>query len=170
MLTKLEQRSWIKIRVAWARSTQECFQWLFETCGNAVLPYHTAIRWVKVFQDAIQGNLCTGQSHMENNRVQFLASQLDADHRWIARELAVEVWVCHNSAWHSGLPQTCNTLDTTWNFRGATMAPLCSRKSLVGPVSNGTWLLSWTNHRYGWNLGSLIWTKLETPIKWMEAS
>ena len=32
------------------------------------------------------------------------------------------------------------------------------------------WLLFWTNHRYGRNLGSLIWTKLEMPIKWIEAS
>ena len=50
------------------------------------------------------------------------------------------------------------------------MPPLCSRISLVGQVPKGRWGLSWTNRRYGRNLGSLLRTKLETPIKWMEAS
>ena len=41
------------------------------------------------------------------------------------------------------------------------MTPLCSRRGLVGPVQKGMWQLCWTNHRYGWNLGSLIWTNLK---------
>ena len=57
-----------------------------------------------------------------------------------------------------------------WNFQGATMAPLCSRTGLVGPIPKGRWWLSCTNHRYERNLGSLIWTKLEMSIKWMVAS
>ena len=68
------------------------------------------------------------------------------------------------------LPQTYSALDTPWNFRDATVAPQCSRTSLVGPVPNGCWRLSRTNRRYGQNLGWLIRTKLETSIKWMEAS
>ena len=50
------------------------------------------------------------------------------------------------------------------------MAPLCSRTGLVGPVPKGRWLFSWMNCRYGRNLGLLIWTKLEKPVIWMEAS
>ena len=50
------------------------------------------------------------------------------------------------------------------------MAPLCSRIGLVGPVPKGRWWFSWTNLRYGRILSSLILTKLETLIKWMEAS
>ena len=38
------------------------------------------------------------------------------------------------------------------------MAPLCICTGLVGPVPKGTWQISWTNRRCGWNLGSLIWT------------
>ena len=38
MRTRLEQRSWIKIEVARARSAQECFQRLHEACGDAALP------------------------------------------------------------------------------------------------------------------------------------
>ena len=53
-----------------------------------------------------------------------------------------------HSARHSGLPQTCSDLDTPWNFRCTTMAPLCSRTGLVGPVPKGRWLLSWSNRRY----------------------
>ena len=56
-----------------------------------------------------------------------------------------------HSARHSGLSQTCSMLDTPWNFLGETMAPLCSRTSLVGPLPKGKWRFSWTNHRYGQN-------------------
>ena len=92
---------------------------------------------------------------MENNIVQLHASLLGAEHRWIV---------------HSGLPQNCSTLDTPWNFWGAIMAPLCSRTGLVILVPKERWRLSWTNQHYGQNLGSLIRTKLEMQIKWMEAS
>ena len=50
------------------------------------------------------------------------------------------------------------------------MAPLCSHTGLVGLVLKGRWWFSWTNGCYGQNLGLLIWTKLETPIKRTEAS
>ena len=36
-----------------------------------------------------------------------------------------------------------------WNFRGRTIAPLCSRTGLVGPVLKGSWWLYWWNRRYG---------------------
>ena len=50
------------------------------------------------------------------------------------------------------------------------MAPLCSRTGLVGPVPKGRRRLSWMNRRYKRNLDSFIWTNIEMPIKWMEAS
>ena len=62
--------------------------------GDAALSYRTVARWVKAFRedrDAVQGNLRTGRSHVENNTVQLLSSMLDADRRWTARELAAEV-------------------------------------------------------------------------------
>ena len=66
-----------------------------------------------------------------------------------------------HSARHSGLLQTCSLLYTPWNFRGA---------GFVGPIiTKGWWWLSWTNRHCGWILGSLTQTKLELPIKWMEA-
>ena len=49
------------------------------------------------------------------------------------------------------------------------MAPLSSRTGLVGTIPKRRRQLSWTNRRYGRNLGSLIRTKLEKSIKWMEA-
>ncbi|KAJ4439571.1 hypothetical protein ANN_07698 [Periplaneta americana] len=42
-------------------------------------------------QDAVQDNLHTGRPRVEDNTVQLLASLLDADRRWTARELAAEV-------------------------------------------------------------------------------
>ena len=108
---------------------------------------------------------------MENSTVQLVASLLDVDRWWTAHELAAEFWVSmsQNCAPHSAL-QTCSVLDTPWNFRGAAVAPLCNHTGLVGFVPKWSWRLSWTNHRYGRDLGLLMRTKLETPIKWMEAS
>ena len=135
-------------------------------------------KWVKAFwegRDAIKDNLYTGRTHVENNTIQLLASLLDADHQLTVCELAVEVKsmsqnCASHSARHFRLPQTCSGLDTPWNFRGSTMAPLCSMTGLVGPVPKGRWLLFWANRHYGPNLGSLIRPRLEMPIKWMEAS
>ena len=115
------------------------------------------------------------EPHEENNTVQLLASLLDADHRWTVCELAVQVGVCDKTMLHIlhdilGYRKLAVCLDTSWNFRGTTMAPLCSRTGLVGPVTKGKWWLSWTNHRYGQNLCSFIRIKLETPMKWMGAS
>ncbi|KAJ4430148.1 hypothetical protein ANN_22358 [Periplaneta americana] len=92
--TKLEQRSWIKIEVTRGRSAQECFQGLREACADAALPYRTVAQWVKTFREgrhAVQDNLRTGRSRVDDNIVQLLASLLDADRRWTARELAAEV-------------------------------------------------------------------------------
>ena len=74
-----------------------------EACGDAALTYRTVGQWVKVFRegrDAVQDNLRTRRPHVENNTVQLLASQLDADRRWIAHELAAEVGVCHRTLLH----------------------------------------------------------------------
>ena len=84
---------------------------------------------------------------------------------------------------HKYIRKLCSTFCTTfwvtanlqrfeylWNFRDATMAPLCSRTGLVGSVPKGRWRLSWTNRSYERNLGSLIQIRLETPVKWMETS
>ena len=70
MFTKLEQRSWIKIKVARCRSKLECFRGLREACEDAVLPYRTVAQWAKAFWEggyAVQDNLLTGRSHVENN-------------------------------------------------------------------------------------------------------
>ena len=50
--------------------------------------------------NTVQDNLRTGRPHVENNRVQPLASLLDTDRRWTARELAAEVGVCHKTELH----------------------------------------------------------------------
>ena len=42
-------------------------------------------------RDAIQDNLRTGRPHVENKTFQLLASLMDVDRRWTARELEAEV-------------------------------------------------------------------------------
>ena len=84
------------------------------------------------------------------------------DCAWVSNEsLSMPQNCAQHPARHSELPQTCRALDNPRNFRGATMGTLCNRTGLVGRVPKGRWRLSWTNRRYGRNLGSLIRTKLE---------
>ena len=127
MFTKQEQRSWIKIDVALCRSTHECFQGVLETCDDVALPYRTVVGWVETFwegKDTIQDNFRTGRSHVENKKVQLLASLMDC--AWVSSGSRSMSQNCGpHSARHYGLTQTCSGLDIPWNFRGATVAPLC---------------------------------------------
>ena len=103
MFTKLEQRTRINTEVARGRCTQECFEGLNEACDDAALLYHTVAQWVKMLRegrDAVQYNLRTERPHVENTTVQLLASLLEADFRWTAREFAAEVRVCHKTMLH----------------------------------------------------------------------
>ena len=71
------------------------------------------------------------------------------------------------SAWHFGLPRTCSALDTLWNFRGETMAPLCGHTGLIGPVPKGSWRLSWMNprsHEPNLKRQSNEWTHPGSPL------
>ena len=117
-------------------------------------------------KDAVQENLRIERSHVENKTVQLLASLLDADCRWTARESEFVTKLCFIFCTFS-ITTNLQCIGYPMKFRGATMALLCSSTGLVGPVPKGR--LSWTNRRYGQNLGLLIRTKLEMPIKWMEA-
>ena len=90
------------------RNTQECFRKLSEAYVDAALTYRTVARWVKAFsegRDADQDNLRTGRSHMGNNTVRLLASLLDSDRRWTARELAAEAGVAY-------VTEICSTICT----------------------------------------------------------
>jgi hypothetical protein len=59
-------------------------------------------QWVKLFRegsDAIQESRRSGLPHIDNHTIQLLASLLDVDRRWAARELAAEV-ICHKTMLH----------------------------------------------------------------------
>ncbi|PSN42754.1 hypothetical protein C0J52_10655 [Blattella germanica] len=73
-------------------------------CVKHVVIYCTVARWVTAFRvgrDVVNDNPRTGRPHVENNTVQLLASLLDVDCRWTARELAAEVGMSQNCAPHS---------------------------------------------------------------------
>ena len=133
-----------------------------------MLPYRTAARWVKAFRegrDAVQDNLRTGWSQGENNTVELFASQFDADRRWTVRELTAELVVCHKTF--------CTTFWVTANlqhFWYPTKFPKYNNGTAIQSRRPCWTLAKGTNCRYGRKLGSLIRTKLEMPIKWMEAS
>ena len=134
--------------------------------------------WIKTFRegrDAVQDNLRTGRPHVEKNKLQLLATPVGfwspMDCAWVrSGTRSMSQNFAPHSARYSGLPQTCSSWDTQLTLRRATMAPLCSSTGLGRSVSKGKWWLSWTNGPHGRNLDSLIWTILDTPIKWMEAS
>ena len=45
MFTKVEQRSWLKLKQAGAKQ-EKSYRGLEEACGTAALPYRTVARWV----------------------------------------------------------------------------------------------------------------------------
>ena len=49
MFTKLEQRSWLKLKQAGAKQ-QKSYWGMEEACGTAALPYRTVARWVQAFR------------------------------------------------------------------------------------------------------------------------
>ncbi|GFT22058.1 HTH_48 domain-containing protein [Trichonephila clavipes] len=49
-VTRVEQRTYIKIAVLPGRNAMECHSELVEALGNNVLPYRTVARWVGRFQ------------------------------------------------------------------------------------------------------------------------
>ena len=49
MFTKLEQRSWLKLKQAGAKQ-QKSYRGLEEAWGSAALPYRTVARWVQAFR------------------------------------------------------------------------------------------------------------------------
>ena len=49
MFTKLEQRSWLKLKQAGAKQWKS-YWGLDEACGTAALPYRTVARWVQAFR------------------------------------------------------------------------------------------------------------------------
>ena len=63
------------------------------------MPDLTVSRWIKAFREGREPFKTEGP-HVENNTIQFLASLLDADPRWTARELGAEVDVCHGTVLH----------------------------------------------------------------------
>ena len=80
-----------------------------------VLSYRTVARWIKVFRegrDSVQDNIHKGRNYVGNNIVQLLASLLDADRRWTARELTAEVGVCHKTS-----STFCTTFSITANLQ-----------------------------------------------------
>ena len=132
--------------------------------GDTVLPYCT----VRVFwegRDAVQDDP-TWRITQFNSLLPCSMLIVDGLRMTLQQKSEYVTKLC-STFW---VTQTRNTLDIQWHFWGATMAVLCSCTGLIELVPKGTLLLSWTNCLYGWNLGSFIWTNLQIPIKWMEAS
>ena len=169
MFTKLEQRSRIQIKVAWGRSTQECYQGLREACGEAALPYRTVARWVKHSRKAGIPFKTTPHGQQHSSTPCFPVgcwSQMDC--AWVSsRSLSMS----QNCAPHSGYQQTCSALDTHMKFprcnNGTTMQSQrpywirYQRESDDFLERIVTMYKTWA-HSYEPNL--------KMPIIWMEAS
>ncbi|GFX84966.1 uncharacterized protein TNCV_4997961 [Trichonephila clavipes] len=72
VVTRVEQRTYIKIAVLRGINAMECHSELVEPLGNNALPYHTVARWVAKFQ---QGRVSTTDE-------QRGAANADADGFW----------------------------------------------------------------------------------------
>ena len=51
MISKEDQRSWLKIECARGLNARQCYEGLQEACGEHALPYCTVARWVKAFKE-----------------------------------------------------------------------------------------------------------------------
>ena len=74
---------------------------------------------------------------VKNSTVQLRASLLDC--AWVSASRYSTQNFAPHSARLSGLPRTCSSLDTLWNFRSTTMSLICSRTGFVEKVPKGRW-------------------------------
>ena len=54
VISKEDQRSWLKIECARGRNARQCYEGLQEACSEHVLPNRTVARWVKAFKEGWQ--------------------------------------------------------------------------------------------------------------------
>ena len=144
MFTKLEQRSWIKLKchkvVIHKNDFRDCLKRMaMQRCHIA--QWHDVLkRSVKAgmpFRTTSVQEYSTGEQH--NSTPCFpdgcwspmYCAWISSGSRSMSQNCAPD------SALHSGLPQTCSALDNPWNFLSAAMAPLCSCTGLFGPVPKG---------------------------------
>ncbi|PNF42584.1 hypothetical protein B7P43_G04699, partial [Cryptotermes secundus] len=100
MLSKQEQRSWIKIECARGRTARQCHRGLQEACGESAVPYRTVARWVKAFNEGRQ-NVADmrrpGRPSVSEEEVYALSALLESDRRHTIRELARETGLAHTT-------------------------------------------------------------------------
>lgn len=98
-VTKVEQRSYVKIAVLRGRNARECHAELREALGDRALPYRTVARWVEAFK---RGRVSTADLHRSGRSVSahkdvsvaVIEQCLMDDRRWTVTELAQ----------HTGIP------------------------------------------------------------------
>ncbi|PSN39059.1 hypothetical protein C0J52_10099 [Blattella germanica] len=98
-VTKVEQRSYIKIAFLRGCNARECHAELQQALGNQALPYRTVARWVAAFKQGREStaNLPrSGRSMSANKNVSVAVVEqcLEEDRRWTVLELAQ----------HTGIP------------------------------------------------------------------
>ena len=135
MFTKPEQRSWIKIEVVGCRSTQECIR----DCVKHVVKqrYHIA-QWYDGLKRSRKAGMPFRTTFVHDYptwRTTNFNSLLPC--RMLIGSLSMSENCAPHSALNSGLQQIFIELHNPRHFQGATIAPLCSRTGLVGPVPKG---------------------------------
>ena len=85
MISKEDQKSWLKIECTTRRNARQCYTGLQEACGECALPYCTVARWVKTFKEG-QKNVTDmprpGILH-DNARVHAAGAVTDLLNCWI---------------------------------------------------------------------------------------
>ena len=102
MFTKLEKRSWLKLKQAGAKQ-QKSYRGLEEACGTAGLPYRTVARWVQAFRAGRQNATDQprpGRPSATEAQVSSVATLLETDRRWTIRKLACETGLSHTTVLH----------------------------------------------------------------------
>ena len=100
MISKQDQKSWLKVECARGRNARQCYEGLQEACGDSALPYRTVAWWVKAFRDGrenVTDMPRPGRPAVSVDDVHNVNALVLADRNVTIRELANDVGLAHST-------------------------------------------------------------------------
>ena len=103
MLSKQEQRTWIKIKCYRGRTDKQCHRGLQEACHAAALPYRTVARRVAAFRDVrerVEHMPRSGHPPVSDENVQLVSALVEVDRNVPIRQLEQDTGLAHSTVLH----------------------------------------------------------------------
>ena len=100
MISKQDQKSWLKIECTWGHNARQCYEGLGEACGESALSYRTVALWVKAFRDGKQNVTAMLRPTVSEDDVQNVNALVLADQNITMHELANDEGLAHLTVLH----------------------------------------------------------------------